>query len=293
MKFVKFVEQWKRDHRGETSEGWKVSQDQMLRDYILPLLGKKQIKSIKPIDILRTLNKMREKERSSQLIVHVYNLLNIIFKAYIQFESLLTVNPVLPQFRPKIKNKEARYWSVEHSFIFLTKSIGHRYEVAFFIALLCGLRVGEIQGLRWEDSFDWTNKEIIVRRHYCRKTKKMLDRTKNGRILKIPMPELLFEFLLKRKKRDGWSVGYKTRHLGHCHFHVVLKLQCEKLKLPVLSAHGLRHSCTEIWVEKGATQTLISRLLNHVTEKSTPRYMHRADKGLKDIAAKMTWKSLG
>jgi integrase len=289
VKFGEFVELlWKPKHRSNVSPGWKLSQDQMLRDYAT-ILNELNLKEIQPIHIHEVLHRMQEQNRSSQLIIHVWNLLHKIFDtASGRLYRLIHPydNPVLEELKPKLVWKETPFWNVEQSFVFVVKVRGHRFEAAFFIGLFCALRIGEIQGLDWAD-FDWDHKEISVIRHYCRKTKKMVPRTKNGQPHKVPMPDLLVELLMPIRKSSGHIVEYLGHHICQVAFHKTLKRLCKEFGLPEISAQGLRHSCTEIWVEQGATLTDIARLLNHKTEKSTPRYMHRADRRLKEIASKI------
>jgi integrase len=53
----------------------------------------------------------------------------------------------------------------------------------------------------------------------------------------------------------------------------------------VVTPHELRHSATELWVEEGATEEDIVRLLNHSSAASVRRYLHRSPERLKKIAS--------
>lgn len=286
-KFDDIIEKWRKGCRDETSDGWKITQDQMLRDYILPFLGSKKVNRIFPEDIQDVLNRMKELGRSSQLRLHVYNLLNRVFKDLIAVYRIKVENPVLRQFRPKLHVKEPIFLVPEHGFIFLANISGHKYELAFFLNLLCALRVGEIQALGWSN-ISFENAEAFIRAQYCRKTKKIKPRTKNGEELRVPIPALALERLEKYRKESGFVATKDGKMLCHWKFDKEIKAICKRLKIPVVSSHGLRHSCSEIWYESGAEKEDLRRLLNHKSDKSTYRYIHRSDGRLKDIASRIT-----
>ncbi len=59
---------------------------------------------------------------------------------------------------------------------------------------------------------------------------------------------------------------------------------CDEANVKRVSPHGLRHSCTEIWIRKGATLEDIRRLLGHKSVETTRRYIHRTDERLIELA---------
>jgi hypothetical protein len=59
---------WSAQCRGDVSEGWKISQDQMARDYVLPHLGHRKLIEVRPQDIGWTLEQVRLKGLSAQTV---------------------------------------------------------------------------------------------------------------------------------------------------------------------------------------------------------------------------------
>ena len=55
-------------------------------------------------------------------------------------------------------------------------------------------------------------------------------------------------------------------------------------QIPKVSPHELRHTCTEIWIQMGASIEDIRRLLNHKSAETTQRYIHRTDDRLMTLA---------
>ncbi len=78
-------------------------------------------------------------------------------------------------------------------------------ELTFYhgvaLALYTGMRLGEIQALKW-DSVDFGMRQIIVRRTYCLKSNKAKEWTKTKRVRRIPINESLLEILLTLKQKS-------------------------------------------------------------------------------------------
>ncbi len=66
-------------------------------------------------------------------------------------DELLEHNPITRAVPPKRRRYEARVWTVEEAVRFLTAARGDRLYAAWLVALSCGLRRGELAGLRWRD----------------------------------------------------------------------------------------------------------------------------------------------
>ena len=66
-------------------------------------------------------------------------------------DGLITRNPASSVKAPRPKKKEIRPLSSEQAKVFLEAVRGDRFEAAFVVALHCGLREGEILGLKWSD----------------------------------------------------------------------------------------------------------------------------------------------
>ncbi len=52
---------------------------------------------------------------------------------------------------PRPERREMKTWAPEEARRFLEAVAGSRFEAAYRLALCCGLRLGELAGLKWED----------------------------------------------------------------------------------------------------------------------------------------------
>ena len=59
---------------------------------------------------------------------------------------------------------------------------------------------------------------------------------------------------------------------------------CFEAGVEKISPHELRHSCTEIWFQHGATLEDVRRLLGHKNVETTQRYVHKTDDRLIKLA---------
>jgi integrase len=71
--------------------------------------------------------------------------------------------------------------------------------------LLRGLRLGELQALRWED-VDLANGIIRVERSWDKKEGPIEPKSRAGRRA-VPIPAVLRDYLVEHKLRSAWSAG--------------------------------------------------------------------------------------
>jgi integrase len=159
-----------------------------------------------------------------------------------------------------------------------------------WLGLYAGLRVSEVQALRWH-AVDFQNDVIRIVASYNRKEKRLQDHPKQKNHGRVPMTPALRKFLMELKLRScgcEWvAPNSQGGMLEYSSFSRALKLACKSEGLHQLTTHELRHSCTELWIEAGASTEDIRRLLNQKSLSATERYIHRTDERLNHIATKL------
>ena len=106
------------------------------------------------------------------------------------------------------------------------------------------------------------------------------------------MPDPLMEFLRTKQAGKGpEDFVCENIHGGMLSYESfvtkVLPAFCKKAGVKRITPHELRHSCTEIYVQAGASAEDLRRLLNHKSLSATVRYMHRTDERLQSIAGQI------
>ncbi|MCB9026989.1 MAG: tyrosine-type recombinase/integrase [Bdellovibrionaceae bacterium] len=81
------------------------------------------------------------------------------------------------------------------------------------------------------------------------------------------------------------ACGPNGEMLSYHSFLGTLKRLCKRIGITSITPHELRHSCTELYVEEGASLEDLRRLLNHKSSGVTATYVHRTDDRLLKIAS--------
>lgn len=210
--------------------------------------------------------------------------------------QLIKSNPVkATQIYPREKSK-VRILGKSQIKILLKKGKGRNWFLEIILALYCGLRKGEILGLRFSD-FDIENETVTIERQLV--SEAVLDEDgktvkeyrlvfrepkseTSNRTLKIP-PIILVELEKRRKRieyeRNRYGEGYEDNNLISCqnngkpHYLASLNNElnriCKLAELPHITVHGLRHMYATILLERGVTLAKISALLGHSSINTT------------------------
>ena len=282
-----YFTEWFQFRKHKISEGWFNSQVRMYNVYFKEHLAHRSLLNIQPPHIGHVLTLMYDKGMSDQSVRHAYNLLNHAFKDAVEYFGYLAKNPVSKKDRPKVFRTERAYLKPNESWILMNHSKEHYLGPAIWIAILSGLRISEIQALRWK-SIDFEKNQILVCEAFKRSINKIEPYPKQKDWAIVPMPQALHNYLEERSKHkfpaDFVAPALYGGMLDHSKFYRGLKQLTSELNLKHISPHGLRHSCTEIWFQNGANLEDVRRLLNHKTSETTQRYVHRTDDRLSELA---------
>lgn len=291
-----YWEVWKIENRTHVSEGWKISQDQMFRDYVAPVIGNLTMIQIGAPEIGKVLNRAQSKGIGDQTRKHIYSLLRKMFSDAIEYYEMLVRSPVKPKFhRPKVAKRNRQFLHPDQAWRLLEESKHTYLGPPIWIQTLAGLRPGEVQSLRVKH-LSFERSQILIISSFNNKTGKLQEHPKQEDWGVAPIvPELkayLLEIIKGKGPEDYVSPGPKQEMLSYNTYIGALARLCEKLKLPKITPHELRHTCTELWIQAGASAEDIRRLLNHNSLTATQAYIHRTDDRLRWLAGKVSRPSL-
>lgn len=221
---------------------------------------------------------------------------NLVFKNVVH-DGILSHNPVdsVPIYKRGKVNVKILTKDEIKKFLEITCDSDTWY-LEILLALFCGLRKGEIRGLKFSD-FNIEQKTVKIHRqlsseyelndnefniekmNYIEKDPK----TENSiRILRVP--DIILDELEKRKKIVEYQkLSLKDKYIdndyvscqenglphGHGSLNAFIEKRCINGGLPKITVHGLRHMYATILIEQGVSIPKISALLGHASIHTT------------------------
>lgn len=180
----------------------------------------------------------------------------------------------------------------------LSKIKNRNYYMISLIASKCGLRLGEILGLTWDD-IDEVNRTISVNKQW----KKLKDGTCNfgelksvnsNRIVPIPVPEkrninsinVMAEI---KKYKEEFPINYDKRLFHYKHSQHLTELLSDVYKKAGynISIHELRHTYATGLIASGIDFKTVAYFMGHDVKQTIDTYSHVTNDMLKNATAKI------
>ncbi len=279
-----FFKQWFEGGTSKASPGWRNDQVEMYIRYVQPLIGAKRLKAIKPVDIAAVMKNAESMGRAPQTRTHIFSLLHKMFRDAVEMFELLDRNPVKRDLKPVIPEKEAPHLKVEQAAKLLQYVRGKEFELAVWLNVYIGMRVGEIQALKWE-CLDLDRGIVHIRATFVRKEHRIKDYPKGKRWHSVQAPPELLELLRKAKATSEFVVPSPRRAMmSYNSYYKALQRYCKEAGVPEVATHGLRHSTAAIYRAHGATRDDIYHLFKHSSPSVTARYIHDDTERVGEVA---------
>lgn len=299
---------------------------------ILPALGHIKLNKLTPINILSFLNNLTEDGiredgkpggYSDRTIKYQWQILSSALQQAVYWQ-IVPENPCkrvkppknIKDNNEKITDTKINYYNEEQTKLLFDIIVDElaKYKVATYIAIFCGLRVGEILGLTWND-IDFENKTMVINksRSHTKESGMFTKYPKNKTsIRKLNIPDILVKQLQEYKVSlnaekascgDLWSEEWDktpwilTQWNGEGMYHNTLtswitktikkynrnidanedipKEEKEIHKLPVISFHKLRHTSATLLIGQNTDIRTVSARLGHAQTSTTMNiYVH-------------------
>lgn len=284
--FPEYWAQWQLTRGGRSlTLGWQNTQDQMARDYLLPMLGNLPLEQIGERHIAIVLKSMDAAGRKPSTKKNVFNLIHAILETAIR-EGFILKNPVALHLKPRPPRQANNYLTPDQAWKLLDAARSDFLAPAIWLATLAGLRCEAIQALRWE-CVDLEQRQILIKEAYKRKESRIgVPKGKDTDFVPIvpALADLLYKLKPGKLSRDFVAPGKAGGMLDHHVFNDGLRRLCAAAGVKRVTPHGLRHSCSEIWMADGASEEDLRRLFHHKNADTTRGYIHRTPDRLQRIA---------
>ena len=281
--FRELSEIWVRDHSEvHNAPSTILRNEQILRIYLFPSLGKYSVNTIEKRDIIQLQARLRKADKlSAKTINNILGLAKKIFSDGLSW-GFIDANPAAAIKRIKVQDKDYVFWEFEERDRFLTFAKSRHPVIHDIVSFTVntGLRKGEVEGLL-RDCVDYDRKEIIVKRNFCHKTSSLNEYTKGKSVRRVPMNDsvwgIMQEHRLKSPKQRVFDFDFE--HMVWRHF----KPLQEEAGVKVITFHDLRHTFASHLAMSAVSLFDIQKLLGHSDLKTTQRYMHLAPDHLQGV----------
>lgn len=308
--FGNYFREWL-DSRRNIADSTREMYNSYYKVHINPLLGHLSLTELSPTDIQKFVNKLIDKNLSDEMVKRIYNTVNASLNAAVTMEIISKNVANKISDKPKVKKQERQIWQNESMKSILIKSKGEtRYWIAVFLAVMTGMRQGELLGLKWSD-IDFDKSILHVRRNLKKDKIEFTDLKTESSKRNIKLSPLTKKALLEHKglidiEREYWGAEYIDENLviptskgSPAKATKVLhawKRLCEKYKPngePDITFHDLRHQSASLMLNDGIDIRIVSQRLGHSQISTTLNVYSHLLPNSQDGAALSLDRSMG
>lgn len=166
----------------------------------------------------------------------------------------------------------------------------HRFYSIWVVALLTGMRSGELMALRWVD-IDFEGRTISVNKQWSNKTGFIPTKTRKNRI--VPISNDLLRFLKEWKLKQGqvefvlprlpeWDNGEQAN---------VLREFCASIGITPVKFHDLRATFITNLLARGESLARVMAIVGHTQLKTTNVYLRKAGVDIQGATEKLGYNA--
>jgi integrase len=267
--YLPFIQTYKRSWKCDLST---------LRVHLLPVLGERQMDTIKRTDVLALQQQWIRDGFAAGTINKYLVLLRYVFNLAIRWEVPgVTVNPTKDVALLQVDNKRQRFLTADEAQA-LIDAVRHSenpvLESIVSMLLITGARKREVLDARWED-IDWQRRLWKI------------PKTKAGKARYVPLSAAALDLLESRKQPSGRSGFIFPNPKTDKPFQSVYyswDTARKQAGLDDLRMHDLRHSFASFLINGGRSLYEVQQLLGHSNSQMTQRYAHLAHETLLDAS---------
>jgi integrase len=266
--------------RANVTERTWINLDGRLRNYLLPILGDRQLSSIRPQDVRLLVAELTTVHRLDPSTVRpIYFLLRQVMATAVT-DGLMPRTPCVGVELPAEEQGNEMLFLNPEELARLADSVDMRFRALILTAGYTGLRAGELSALKVDRVLSLRRCLSVVESHSEVNGRLVTKSTKTRRRREVPIPATLTVVLAEHIKRFPSEDGFvftsaEGGPLRHHNFYVRhYKPAVAKAELPEdLRFHDLRHTAASIWIAVGANEKQLESFLGD-TSRAIERYRH-------------------
>lgn len=262
---------------------------------IIPTLGEKVLlKDLQRAHVAQLVRELQAAGRGAVTVRRIHAALSSALSDAVQ-DGRLHENVARGARLPKVAKKELEVWTPEQAGVFLEAASEYRLGALFELAILTGMRRGELVGLRWSD-VDLLQRRITVRTQLTTTSSGVQEgtaKTEAGQNRRIPLGERSVSVLMGWKlrqdtEREQWGDAYTEtgrvftwedgRELRPDYVSKLFRTISKDLDLPQAHLHSLRHLHASLMLASGQDFTVVAKTMGHSNSAITrDLYAHLFD----------------
>ena len=276
---AKFMKMWM-DGKELSRKPKTVYQYHMLINlHILPKIGGMRLQDIQPAHLKQLYLAKKEEGRGATTVKMIHIVMHAMLKQAVK-EGVLGRNPADAVERPKAEVAERVILTEEQARQLVIGTTGTRFGTLIYMALMTGMREGELLGLKWQD-VDWTKGQLHVQRQLQQSTangKNLVSpKTKSG-VRQIKLGPGTLERLVNHREEQELQKEVMAKRWDENDFifpntigkpesarnmYENYKLLLKKNGLPDITFHALRHTSLSFLLDMGTPVNTVQQRAGH------------------------------
>ncbi|WP_273852319.1 site-specific integrase [Guptibacillus spartinae] len=287
LTYEKYMDEWFQERKFKLQHSTFEIHSIFYRNVIKPKLGHLKLQQVTPLQLQKFVNDLVNQSSYSAHTIHlVFRIISSSFKKAVILK-LIKSDPSIGITLPKTRQREFTVWSIEQVNFFISEApkIARltRYYIAFLIAIFTGMRQGEILGLRWKD-IDFATNTLYIKQTVTQNGEIKVGAKNEASVRSIHIPSKLADELKATKalisdEKRLLGDKYHENDLVVCtldgkpviarNFRKEFYKVVEKVDLPKIRFHDLRHTHATILIHQNVNVKLISERLGHADIQTT------------------------
>ena len=247
--------------------------------HLIPELGRTRLTKLTPGDVERFMSAMLAGGSSPRSVNHARAVLRKALNDAVR-SGVLARNAAALAQGPRVPSVERPVLSPQDARRFIEGVRSNHEGALFVLTLACGLRMGEVTGLRWED-LDLRGETLRVRQALQRGSGewRLVETKSRASRRTLALPDVAISALQEHRQGqlrerlgaeelwgNDWDLVFTTATgdpLNPSSLTRRFRALLKQIGLPDMRFHDLRHSCASLLIAQGVHARVIMEQLGH------------------------------